>query len=509
MTRPGSVISFLAMLAALWAPVAAGALAYLWGGPVWLALGLVALAPVSATVATARRALVLREGQERLDELHRQMQSTLAGGETPTAGAPVAPDAPPRETLEYFAGEIAALAREMGGRLEQLSDRTEALRTVLDTLDEPVLATGPDGVVSFANRAAREFFSTTGTALEGRSVEDLFTQPQLLDLHGAAAAGRVRRSDMRVPVGGVRRTLHVLAAPLDLETETPATPRRAWGVCIAIRDVTEFAAAIQLKTDFLANASHEFRTPLSSIKAAVETMQDSARDDEAMRDRLLGMMATNVGRLEDLTSDVLALARMETPDAPVNVTDVPTAEIEEQLRQMFEGVCGERQLQIAWDVERDAALLRTDARLFTLILKNLVDNATKFAYEGSTIRVIGRVLTSGPGGLGRTSRWQVIDRGIGIPIHQQQRIFERFYQVDAARTGLAGPHRRGTGLGLAIVKHAVKSLDGSITVESVWKTGTTMTVDLPGSIVNAAGVGSGAVSGAGGAGGENRASLPR
>jgi signal transduction histidine kinase len=116
-----------------------------------------------------------------------------------------------------------------------------------------------------------------------------------------------------------------------------------------------------------------------------------------------------------------------------------------------------------------------------LILKNLVDNATKFAYEGTAVRVVGEIIPIEPGRRGREgARFIVSDRGVGIPIGLQSRVFERFYQVDPARTGTA--HRRGTGLGLAIVKHAVKVMGGTIGVESVWKQGTTITVELPGCV---------------------------
>ena len=106
------------------------------------------------------------------------------------------------------------------------------------------------------------------------------------------------------------------------------------------------------------------------------------------------------------------------------------------------------------------------------MLKNLIDNAIKFAFPRTPVRTEARRV-------GDLVRFRVTDQGAGIPINQQHRVFERFFQVDPARTGFQ--HRRGTGLGLAIVKHAVKALGGAISVESVWKQGTTMTVDLPAS----------------------------
>jgi two-component system phosphate regulon sensor histidine kinase PhoR len=139
---------------------------------------------------------------------------------------------------------------------------------------------------------------------------------------------------------------------------------------------------------------------------------------------------------------------------------------------------------LAFESTPKAIALHTDRKLLMLILRNLVDNATKFANEHTSVRVIAQVLPPAGNTLRGpprgTLRIKVVDTGLGIPIEHQQRIFERFYQVESSRTGLTA--RRGTGLGLAIVKHAVKDLGGTIKIESVWKQGTTMSVEVPGCV---------------------------
>jgi signal transduction histidine kinase len=245
-------------------------------------------------------------------------------------------------------------------------------------------------------------------------------------------------------------------------------------VYLSLEDVSDYQSAIQARTDFVASLSHELRTPLASIKGALETMHEAVHDDPAMTLRLVQMIANNTDRLEALTADVLRLSRLEAEETRAEITDVETAPILESLVTLLDPMCAERGLTIAIDVPPELAIIRTDAHLFELILKNLLENASKFAFEATTIKVRAERLDSA------TSRWSVADEGMGIPINQQQRIFERFYQVDAARTG--APKRRGTGLGLAIVKNAVTALEGSIRVESVWKQGTTMIVELPGSV---------------------------
>jgi len=167
---------------------------------------------------------------------------------------------------------------------------------------------------------------------------------------------------------------------------------------------------------------------------------------------------------------------------------VDLVELARAVAGLLEGSAARKRVTIEAEIAPDAARLESDPRLLRAILRNLVENAVKFAHEGTAVRITAEVVeparSDDSGGIAASSanvRLRVIDRGIGIPLAQQQRIFERFFQGDPARTGDA--QGRGTGLGLAIVKHAVRTLGGTIGVESVWQEGTTMTVELPGCVV--------------------------
>ena len=252
---------------------------------------------------------------------------------------------------------------------------------------------------------------------------------------------------------------------------------------MTLHDVTEQATAMRLKTDFVANASHELRTPLASIRSAAETLREVGGEDDAMRDKLISMIANNAERLEELSRDLLDLSILESPEAPCAVERVDLLAIADDLRELFSNACTHRRVALEFDLDKRLAETWTDARLVRLVLRNLIDNAIKFAREDTSVRVRGAVLDEARAvnGFRRHGlRLEVVDRGIGIPLAQQQRVFERFYQIDAARTG--STQRRGTGLGLAIVKHALRALDGSIRIDSVWQQGTTMIVELPGCI---------------------------
>jgi len=419
-----------------------------------LVIASVALAAVAGCGSIASLGLAAARLSARLSDDAAQLRESLDRARSFNPGVEI--------TSVDSAVDLAADAVRAGRESER------QLRAIVDGIDDVLLATDAQGVIVIANSAASTEFDRVGQ-LAGRAIEDVLAQAQILEMHRAALQGSRRRAQVRLPRAGQNRVWQVSALPVPL--------LQGAGAVLTLRDVTDLAAAVQLKTDFVANASHELRTPLSSIKAAVETMNEGAKDEPPMRDRLLTMIGGNVVRLEELIADLMDLSRLETPDAPIELRVVRLGEIEEAMRALFDGVCKERSLLLAFTWQAGLYALYTDPKLVSLILKNLIENATKFASEGTTIRVTGEDV-----GEGRV-RLRVIDRGVGIPLAHQARIFERFYQVDSSRAGTAA--RRGTGLGLAIVKHAVKSLGGSIGVESVWQQGTTMTVELPRAITSA------------------------
>ncbi len=340
------------------------------------------------------------------------------------------------------------------------------LERVVDAVDAPVLAADATGRVLLANQAMLGILESDEGGVVGARIEDLFTQADLIELVGRArrevtAEGRVRLSRRQ-------RTFLYDA------TARHAALGESGGVVLTLRDVTELASAVQLKTDFVGNASHELRTPISAIRAAVDTLIGPARNDPAMRERLATMIRDHVLRLEDLVADLLDVSRFESPEYEVRLSEIDLHELCAELDTLTGPMRAERHLTLVCEIADEACTVRTDRSALMLIVRNLVDNGLKFSHDGGTVRV-----SAAPGEAGELVL-EVVDRGIGIPLAQQQRIFERFYQVDAARSG--SHPRRGTGLGLAIVKHALRRLGGSIEVESIWQEGTTMTVRLPGAL---------------------------
>lgn len=445
-------------MAALWGGALVGVGAML-GMPGWLAGAMLAACVAVGTAALVRGA---DRARARLEDAERgQVRAvwSLIGG---AASEPAPTDA----------SGLASLIEE---ERRALRAQVEELRRILDAMETATLAVDPAGVVVHANAAAVGLLGAGSGTPAGRSVDDLFTQPELVAMAAAARRGTGRRAWVKVPRQGGLVVLDVAATPLTRAGRAGGDAGRPTRhpVVVTLRDVTELATAAQLKTDFVANASHELRTPLASIRAAVETIE-SMDDDPEARARFLRTIATSVARLEDLCGHLLDLSRVEAAETPTEKRPVRLEQLAAELTDLFLPVCTERRLTLAFEIEPAAAVVESDPRLLHVILRNLIENSTKFAYEGTKIRVTA----SGGEEDGRTLRIEVSDEGVGIPIALQGRIFERFFQVDPSRATSAGV-KRGTGLGLAIVKHAVRALGGTITVRSVWKQGTTVSVELP------------------------------
>lgn len=449
--------------------LALGAAAAMLNAPTrWVVLGIAAVLVVIGAVqwGASRHARLVRMGRQVRGLLRAEPGSTA--GASDMDGAPWPSLRPGADALDRLEDALEELDARVRRQVKDLAKNSRNLMALIDGLDMPVLATGSDGGVILCNRAAESVVGLGPGQMLGRSVSELFTRRELIDLHSGARAGASGRAQVTLTTPAGARTFQASATPLPA-----AWGEGVFGAILVLRDVTDLAQAVALKTDFVASASHELRTPVAALRAAVETLQGGADDDAAMRARLHDICARHVERLEEMIRDLLDLSRLETPDVPLDLRAVNIADLVAREVQTIDDACAQRGLRI--DVRLEPAgeplRVRTDARLLGVIVRNLADNASKFAYDDTTITVRARRIGDG------LLRIEVRDRGVGIPLAQQDRVFERFYQVDPARSGFAP--KRGTGLGLAIVKHAAKALGGQVGLESVWGEGTTVWVEIP------------------------------
>ena len=439
-------------LCALWAPgwVVAVVSAAAAGMSVW----------VLVTRDTRRRQMVLASIGGRLTDL--ASKHGAIGEATEPAVA----------TLGGLERRAAAVSEAIGVAMVRLGDQLHGLEDVIEALDVPLMAVSVDGHVRLANAAACALVGRESEAVKGANLEDLFTEAAVLELMRQAREGRHAAGQVRINRNLMVRVLDTQASPVRLGGGR--------GVVLSFQDVTDLAMAVQLKTDFVGNASHELRTPIASIRAAVDTLLGPAKNDPQMHTRFAEMIRANVVRLEELVRDLLDLSRFESEESVASCAEVDCLELCADLAQVFEQEHKDRSIELEFQLHQALRRVWTDRSALELVLRNLIENAIKFSHDGGSVRVLGSVV-AGEGGLRPGVRLDVIDQGIGIPVSHQQRIFERFFQVDQARSG--GAQRRGTGLGLAIVKHAVRRLGGTVEVKSVWKQGTTMTVLLPDSVM--------------------------
>lgn len=374
----------------------------------------------------------------------------------------------------------ALLSRQELLRAERLVDQ---LRSILDSAEVPIIATNERGQIVLANTAAQTILGS-GRTLTGEHFDSLIPQRAVHELERLARSGEAGRAKLQLPIGGDMRVFSVAAEPVS----------GTGGAVSTFTDITELTQSATLKADFAANASHELRTPIASICGAIETLRGPARDDPKMSDRLITMISSNASRLELMVKDLLDLSKLESTEIPTAITRLNLIHHIEHVCVPLAGICERRGLRIEIQNADEIEIIDSDATLLELILRNLIGNATKFARENTpvTIRLESVGIAPNPEnpppvGLDSVAglRIGIRDRGIGIPLAHQARIFERFYQVDDARSGSTA--KRGTGLGLAIVKHAARTLGGTVQIQSVHHQGTTMIVELPNCIPDSSG----------------------
>ena len=257
------------------------------------------------------------------------------------------------------------------------------------------------------------------------------------------------------------------------------------GLFLLLDDQTDALQNIQIKADFAANASHELRTPLASIRAAVETINETELEDAETVRRCLSIIEGHVLRLQLLVQDLLDLSRTEDSRALIRMDEIDLEEVRPIILDMFGSLAADKNLALRFVIAPNARIIRGDERLIMLILKNLIDNSLKFTNNGfvevrwrrqmrATLLPVNNADSGGtqprPPGMVEVLVLEVQDSGCGIPLEDIHRVFERFYTVNRSRGGAD----RGTGLGLAIVKHAVAAMGGAVELDSQPGVGTTM-----------------------------------
>jgi two-component system phosphate regulon sensor histidine kinase PhoR len=356
------------------------------------------------------------------------------------------------DEIALVAGALDRTARRLEHSFREVELSRKELETLLNSMQEGVIATSGEGKVIWANRKMQELLPS-GVRVGAPLVETL-RDPDLLRAAEMAALGGSAKTD-RVSWASAGRSFSVTAAPMP-----------GGGVVAVLYDLSEIERLEKTRRDFIANVSHELRTPLTSIQGYTETLIDGLPSDPAMTQEFLEIIRKNAARMSRLTEDLLTLARVESGEQSFRFEALPAsallAEAEESLRELARSRGVELKISESTD-----AIVQADRDTIHQVFSNLVDNAMKYA-PGTQVQLGARVV-------GGAVEFFVRDFGPGIASEHLPRLFERFYRVDKARSRESG----GTGLGLAIVKHIVRKHGGTVEARSELNRGSEFSFSLP------------------------------
>ena len=358
-------------------------------------------------------------------------------------------------------GELAGAINQLGGaierRLRDLTRNRNELEAILGGLEEGVIAIDRKQRVIHINSVAETLL---GISIDPRAKVNLLqlqVDAQLRELVSAFLAESTNQF----------RNIKILGKTVATSVLRSGGPSFE-GAIIVLQDITEVRRLERARTDFVANASHELKTPIAALKGFIDTLVEDKSMPADTASHFLSRSAAQVSRLQGVVTDLLQLSRLESRDEDRALLRIDLIEL---LRAVYtdklqDAHLADIALEIALPDESVEVLGENESleQLFT----NLIDNALKYSPSGSIVRVVAELSDS-------TVKIQVIDQGIGVPVKEQARIFERFYRVDRARSREKG----GTGLGLSIVKHITELHGGKVAVESVEGKGSTFTVTLP------------------------------
>ena len=362
---------------------------------------------------------------------------------------------------------VAAAARARMNRLEHANQRLSA---VIGGLPQGVLVFGRDGTLLEVNRTGKDMLGAAAAA-DGAAPNraPMTLTSDVIRRHGVTEVAEPAlyhderaEADFRIP-GRETRWLQAQSQPF-----TSADGER--GALVVLRDVTRLRHLEQMRRDFVANVSHELRSPITSIGGFVETLLDNEMYNSAKARHFLRIIRKHSIRLDAIIDDLLSLGNIELGEERRSITfaDAALAPVISSAVQSCAQAAAARGVELR-EACGPALTCRMNAQLVEQAITNLLDNAIKYSSRGAGVAV--RAFRAAGGVL-----IEVTDTGIGIALEHQQRIFERFYRVDRARSREHG----GTGLGLAIVKHIAQAHAGDVSVRSVSQRGSTFTLRLPG-----------------------------
>lgn len=369
-----------------------------------------------------------------------------------------------RDEIGRLAAALNRTSAQISDQLQTITNDRNQLTAILAGMVEGLVAVDEQDRIVLLNEAATELLGIQGrTDLPGRPLYEATRVPEIGQaLRSARTSGETVDGEASVGDGLRRRALEIHAAPL------LNGGGQVIGAVAVLHDVTQLQRLEGIRRQFVSNVSHELKTPLTAIRGYVETLLDAQDLDQATRQRFLERIRIQTARLSALVTDLLSLSRIEAGEDAVERRPldlrVPVMEATRALRSAAEA----REVRLLFDLPEHPVIVVGEEESLRQAFSNLIDNAIKYSDERGRVEIELRVE-------GQRAVVVVADQGVGIEPHQLDRIFERFYRVDRARSRDLG----GTGLGLAIVKNVAQAMGGEVSVTSGPGEGSRFEMSLP------------------------------
>ena len=356
-----------------------------------------------------------------------------------------------------------AIVGRIQDRVLRQASRNHALSVVMNQMQNGIIAVDGNLKVILVTPVAKKLLGIIGNP-EGQLVSEASKDVRLDDVFNEAMRqGGVYTNEVaaRTAVGRGHRPLRLYVSPMRNDGQVV-------GALAMVEDITEIRRLEQVRTDFAANVSHELKTPLTSIRGFVETLENGAIDNPEMAHKFLRIIMLETERLTRLINDILSISKLESGNDEVSIERLRLDKMAYDVADMLSIHAGEKEVTINCHLNKEPVNIMGNSDRVEQMLINLIENAIKYTKPGGSVTV--QVFSNGV-----EANVAISDTGIGIAEENLPRLFERFYRVDKGRSRQMG----GTGLGLAIVKHIVRSMNGEIEVHSKLGEGTEFLITLP------------------------------
>lgn len=350
--------------------------------------------------------------------------------------------------------------RNFDEMLQRLGSNESMINVILNSMGEGVLLLNQADRIVLMNPSAEKILGLSEKDGLGKHYLEIVRHPVLADLLTDSKKGGVASGEIEF-TGREERTFAVSAASVRKGSEP------ILGQIVVLSDITSMKRLMRMRTDFVANVSHELKTPLTAILGYVETLLEGAIDDKKNRGQFLKKISDQAQRLHALISDVLELSKIESGMFITSLESMDLSEVAAQVIEVLKAKWESKEITIHQQIPAGTKVTAHQEGLFH-VFENLLDNAIKYSPEKSEIRIYSNQLADG------RVEFSVEDHGSGIPLEAQPRVFERFFRVDASRSREMG----GTGLGLSIVKHLAEKMRGEVHLKSEEGKGSTFSLIL-------------------------------